>query len=278
MKQLDRLEDARGAFERYLELEPGDDFHWVSLAIVNSDLGDFETAFEAYRKAEVIEPTVSLYFNWAITADRCKDKEQMAKCAASLEALSPHDPRTCLSRGQLMGVEGQVDQGWDETVKGFDAIAPDETREARAAYVEHVLRYAFEYDIVSRAEKLIAHIFAERLFTDGILRVLNEIEDRAFNSARCYDMLIEGSPIDQDAVSDPNHPEVVFDYARPYAVWAESADQAGEMALAFEKRIGYGRDLRVDEIEVIDESDEEDTLLGVVFCLPGAMLFPREGD
>ena len=69
--ELEEYEAARKVLKRYLSLAPDDDYEWVSLGMIHSELERYDESFSCYRQAETLNAdSKSLRLNWGLTATR----------------------------------------------------------------------------------------------------------------------------------------------------------------------------------------------------------------
>ena len=83
------LDLAAATYASYLERTPEDGEAWVGLGVIYSDVGDFESAYDAFDKATKVDyDHEEVYYNWAITAVRNQDVEQVQRCIEALQDAS----------------------------------------------------------------------------------------------------------------------------------------------------------------------------------------------
>lgn len=241
-------EAAADSLRRYLTLCPDDAMEWVSLAIVESDNGAFEAAYQAYTRAERVEPTnVALHFNWAITADLCGDLDRLRLALTQLERLAPDNWRTALVCAFLAEHEGELDEAAAALREARARSHEGEDRDYRGDIAAVTLRFHARYARWDELNETVAWIFAEQLFGDDVLEALREIAGQESDRAMEYQVVVEARGS-------------AGRYQRTYAVVAETEQQAGRMACAFEQRAG-GDGAQVVRLDEIGEADARE--LGV---------------
>ena len=275
---IDEWADAAEAYRRYLALVPDDAHHWVSMAIALSNRERSDLAYEAYERAEKLEPeSITLHYNWAITAVRKEDRERLSTCVQRLEEIAPADWRSAAARSRLLESDRQIWPAWEAALEAVDAALDDEDEDANEtaeAAMSGALAFANRNGMQEHASGLIDRLFESRLFGGGTLPELRSLAGvRSPRAIRFY-LVVEGR-MKHDRVGDmePVTPESIqgHGFYRSYQVLAEKEDEARGQALDFEARLGDGTGLRVTEVETMEGPQEAD--LGVDFC-SDAMIFP----
>lgn len=245
---LGDAEAAADSLRRYLTLCPDDSEEWVSLAIVESDNGSFDAAYQAYERAELVEPqSVSLHFNWAITADLCGDVDRLSRALEQLRELAPDDWRTALVTSFLAEHDGRLEVAAEALAAARERTVGGDAREYRPDIAAVTLRFAARYSRWDELAAAVTWVFDEQLFADDVLSALREIAGLTSDHATEYQVVVDAqSPTRADTR-----------YLRTYAVVAESERQAGRMATAFEHRAG-GLDAQVSRIEEVGEAAENE--------------------
>ncbi|MCZ7646550.1 MAG: tetratricopeptide repeat protein [Planctomycetota bacterium] len=259
LQRMGRLIEAAAALREYLSQRPRDAHEWISLAIVCSNAEDYAKAREAYEKARELEPdSVSLHFNRAQTAARQDDRETLAACVATLERLAPEDWRTELARASLAERDGAAWQGWEACRRAFERAAGQaatlgcaEAEECVAIAAASTLTYAARNRLGEHAGEFVAQVFDAELFDECVLAALRRLEGAHSRHAREFDVLLEGrrNEASEDDGADPDEaPAPGARFFRSLRVWADDAEQAGQLALDFERRCG-GVDLEIGSVE-----------------------------
>ncbi len=268
LRRAGRIADAAAAYRRYLELEPDDAEEWVALAITESELARWDDAYAAYARAAALAPdAITLHFNWAITASRRRDLARLDACVKSLERVAPDDWRTALARGYRAEQRGRAAlafrsarEAWQRSLASGDPDAP-------AAAARAALLIARRHGLADDARALADELFEHQTFDEPVLALLRALSGRRSDRALDFTLLVEGAHDDPDA---PGHR-----YVRSYRVLARDADEACELALAFERRCG-GEDLSVRQVERSGPPSEQD--LGVSWRLSSRLVFSGEDD
>ncbi len=229
---LEMLEDLDGAvamYHAYLERVPDDAEAWKSLGIVESDRKKFTESYDAFRRAlDHTDEPEDVYFNWAITAVRSEDAEELERCITKLQDIDPEGWRTLLARADYEEAEEHVWPAWELLSEAFErALDSDDEEEdddeAKAYVAAALLRFAARNDMREHAAEHVLRLFEERILSSEVLEALEELEGRLSNSAASYQVMLR-SP-------DPDRVRYIV-----YGVSADSADEAGQIAIAFEER------------------------------------------
>ena len=271
LREIGRLGEAAQAYRRYLALKPDDAVEWVSLAIVESDQGNHDQAYEAYEHGKRLDAeSADLYYNWLITALRrpSPDHEKARECAEELARIAPNDWRSAMGRAFLAEVGGRASEGWKECELSFDMACREDEPDARAAAAQAALSYAEGNGLAEQARGLIERIFGAGTFTEDVFAIVRRLEGNRSSSAVDHYVLIEGVITDPQDEGLPlqgdDRTEGPYGYYRSYRVYAESADQAAAWALEFERRYRTGSDQRVESVEKM--SGAEETYMGIAWC------------
>jgi len=244
---LEDLDTAVAMYHAYLERVPDDAEAWKSLGIVESDRKNFDDAYRAFRRAlDHTDEPEDVYFNWAITAVRSEDADELEKCITKLQDLDPEGWRTLLARADYEEAEEHVWPAWELLCEAFDRVLDEEEDEdddeARPYVAGALLRFAARHDMRDHAAEHVLRIFEERIFTSEVLEALEELEGRLSNTAASYQVMLR-SP-------DPDKPRYLV-----YGVSADSADEAGLTAIAFEERCS-GAEWTLYMIHQLTQPDE----------------------
>lgn len=226
---LEALNDYDGAsamYRAYLERVPEDDEVWKSLGIVESDRKRFDEAYAAFEKAlGCTDEPEDIWFNWAITAVRRDDEETLERCITKLQDLNPEGWRTLLARADYEESQEHVWPAWELLSEALEAVLEDDDEEDEAAgYVgAAVLRFANRNDMRDHAAEHVLRLFEEDLLTEEVVEALQALEGRMSNTAASFQVTLR------------NQGEERSTYI-VYGASADSADEAGRMALAFQER------------------------------------------
>lgn len=230
LEMLEDLDGAVGMYRAYLERAPDDDEAWKSLGIVESDRKHFDEAYEAFRRAlDHTDEPEDVYFNWAITAVRREDADELERCITKLQDIDPEGWRTLLARADYEEAEEHIWPAWELLCEAFDRVLDDEhadeeeDSEARGYVAAALLRFAARHDMREHAAEHILRIFEEGLFDSEVLEALEALEGRLSNTAASYQVMLRSPHADR--------PRYLV-----YGVSADSADEAGQIAIAFEER------------------------------------------
>lgn len=225
LEMLDDLDASVETYRRYLERVPKDAEIWKALGIVESDRRKFDAAYQAFEKAaEHTDDPEDIYFNWAITAVRRNDMRHLERCIEKLQDIDAESWRTLLARADYEDAEGHVWPAWELLNEGFETALEDEEDEEARSYVASVLlRFAHRHDMADHAREPVFQIFENALFTDEVMEALQALEGRFSNAAISFQVVLRTQ---RDGV----------DRFIVYGVAAETADEAGRLAIDFEHR------------------------------------------
>lgn len=228
---LEMLNDLAGSvatYHEYLERSPKDAEIWKALGIVESDRRRFTEAYAAFQKAaECTDDPEDIYFNWAITAARQNDLEQLERCIEQLQDLDAESWRTLLARADYEEAEGHVWPGWELLCEAFEtALDDEEDEEARSYVAASLLRYAYRHEMADHASEAVLQMFDQGLFAEDVLEALQALEGRLSNAAISYQVVLRTERDGRDRF-------IV------YGVAADNADEAGRLAVEFEGRCSH---------------------------------------
>ena len=244
-------------------MSPHDAHQWVSQAITDSYAGDYEQAYGAYQRAFELEPSsVSLNYNWAITALRRGDHLQINECAIRLMDAAPGDWRTLMAQAYSAELSNEIQSGWQFSLRAYAQAGSRRDHEELAAATADVLWFAYRNRLQGQSAEIIDQVFDEGSFSESILDVLRKLSGKRSDRAVDYAVLVEGD------FANPAFPKSSR-YVRSYRVLAESKGEAGQMALDFEARCGE-KGLRVSSVEEKSEACEDN--LGVWWLLQAQVI------
>lgn len=226
METLNDLPGAVAMYRAYLERVPDDDEVWKSLGIVESDRKQFAEAYAAFEKAlECTNEPEDIWFNWAITAVRRDDEDTLERCISKLQDISPEGWRTLLARADYEEAQEHVWPAWELLSEALDTVLDDEDEEDEAAgYVgAALLRFANRNDMREHAAEHVLRLFEEDLLTEEVIEALQVLEGRMSNAAASFQVMLRSE-------GDERPLYIV------YGVSADTADEAGRLALAFHER------------------------------------------
>lgn len=277
LKRLGRLQDAAGAYRKYLELEPRDFDGWMFLAILESDLGRYDEAVRTYEKAREIEPdSPSLYYNWGITASRMKDQSMLLDCISRLQELALTDWRAPFLLGCLAEERGEIWKAWEAFRESLDRVLEEAEEEVSSQIAGCVLQFTHRQRLEDQAREVLEVLVRKDLSGEGILSALRENSGRSSSKATDFMVLLKGDVKERappEGGLGESGREEPLQYFRTYRVFAEDAGQAAQMALDFENRWG-GEGAMVESVRKVQEQGE--ALLGP-WHRSGRILFSLQG-
>jgi len=272
LQKADDLDGARDAYLAYLVVKPDDAHEWISLAIVESELGRFDDAQKAYWRAGGLEPNnLSLHYNWFITAVRAGQSEMAEDACRRLNAIDASNWRSGLAAANLLGHFGDPAAGFQRAVDVFEREAEDSdlSNSEDRSRLDHIATWAL--NIADSCDEAVSAVFVARLCRDWVLGedVLAAIRRReAPEPAELaqYSVLVEA------VAASPEPP--THAYILRYVIFADSPAEAADLAVAFERRCGADRARAAD----IEQADETRLLRyrGPVWRTPTAHSFPIE--
>lgn len=262
--ELGELTAARSTLKRYLSLAPDDQEQWISLAILHSDDGEYEQAFQCYRAAEQIAPdSPALRLNWGVTAVRA---HRLDVASQQLKYLARVEPESC--RPLLLEAFIKEEQGEVELATGMyvDALA----RVRRNDYGE--LTYALEMamDFFARrgmtepCEQLIEQAYIANACTVELCEAYREAcEATVLGQATWYSLIVEAdyrSGLAEVADREEAHGLPLTRFLRNYQVIARDRDEAVALVIQFAERMGESN---VQVREFVNEDAIADARLGM---------------
>lgn len=268
---MGELDLAAATYTTYLERTPDDGEAWVGLAVIYSDLGDFNSAYDAFAKATNVEyDQEEVYYNWAITAVRNQDTEQVQRCIEALQDLNPNGWRTLMTRADYEEGQDHTWPAWEILLEALDEAIEDEDLDAasRDYVIATILRFANRNQMHEHASEVVTRIFDEGLFGEEVLGALQILESKASNTAASYQVVLK-TTVEESK-------DVFFEGSERFIVYGASAqdpDQALESALAFESKCST-EVWSMDSIYQLSDADEG--LLGIYWR--SALLDTRPGQ
>ncbi len=268
LQDMGRLEASRDAFRRYLALAPDDAHEWVSLGIVESDLGEYDKAFAAYDEALAQDPeSLAAHFNAAVTAARAGQRDRLEHEARTLHALQSEELPwyALLATAFLAELDGDYRGAWDRAFDAYDHMLMTMDVQENPAPVTGVLntllRLAHRGHLDEEKDALIARALELGLFHAPILDALRFDAGKLSDSARFIYVMLEAR-VDDPALlaecrEDDDTTDGDYGYFCPYRVWAHDIEEAEAMAMEFEAKHGPGVDLRVVEASEIEGPSRE---------------------
>ena len=236
----------------------------ITEAISASDSGDYDQSYLYYERAFSIAPTSALLaYNWAITALRRRDRNQIAACASRLAAFAPEDWRTSMAQAYLMEVEGEAEKGWQLCQQAYEKVGNIEKLDEVGFITADVLLFAYRNEIKTGLQEIVGQVYEVGVFSENVLGALRKLDGKLSRHAFDYLVLIEGD-FSNTAFPDSKS------YVRSYRVLAEGAEEAGQTAVDFESRCG-GVGLKISSVEKKGQ-EETEVELGVWWRLQAQVI------
>ena len=234
------LDQAAATYRGYLERVPDDAEGWKALGIVESERKLDDAAYAAFSKAAALGgDSVEIYFNWAITAVRKNDIPQLETCIEKMQELDPDGWRTLLTQADYEEAQENIWHAWEVLCEAFDAVLDEEEDEEEdqeedqeaCGYVASALvRFSIRNDMGVHVGEYVNRIFEEGLYTEDVLLALLALDGRLSNAAKSYQVVLTASGDGAEGIVPGRYVA--------YGVAAENADEAGEIAIAFEAKYG----------------------------------------
>ena len=236
----------------------------ITQAISHSNSGDYEQSYLYYKRAFSLAPRSTLLnYNWAITALRRGDRQQIAACASRLAALAPEAWHTTMAQAYLMEVEGETEKGWQFCRQAYEKVRNTEELDDAGAITADVLLFAHRNELKTRVGEILPQVYKVGVFSESVLAALRKLEGKLSQHAFDYSVLIEGD------FANPAFPDSTR-YVRSYRVLAEDEGEAGQTAVDFEFKCG-GMGLKISSVE--EKGREENVVeLGVWWRLAAQVI------
>jgi tetratricopeptide (TPR) repeat protein len=267
-RRLDKFQDAAQALKNYLKIEPMDSHEWVSLGVLESDLGNFEEAHQAYLNALTYEPgNITALFNCAITCQREKNREQLEHYVRELMRWAPNDRRTYWARGIVLVEQGKV----KESLKIFMLVFRQALQVedlgvgelgALAAWMFPAMK---QLDAAKEATMLMRQALESFLFEEGLLEAFVQSFGELYRGARRFVITVDAA--DPDDMPDENGIPRHWRYIRRYEVIAKDIEQAWNKVFEAEIIVG-GEDVKRGDI-LQNELLEDPSHVGILFMSEG---------
>lgn len=204
----------------------------IEQAISASYSGDYEQSYLYYQRAFSLAPaSATLNYNWAITALRRGDRDQLAACASRLTAVAPEDWRSAMAQAYLTEIDGEPERGWQSCQQAYEKVRVTEDLNEIGVITASVLRFAHHNQIKAGLSEVVEQVYEAGVFSERVLEALRKLEGKLSQHAFDYRVLIEGD------FCEPAFPNSTR-YIRNYRVLADNPEQARDMALNFESKCG----------------------------------------
>ncbi|MCG3127673.1 MAG: hypothetical protein CHACPFDD_02540 [Phycisphaerae bacterium] len=190
-RELEDYPAARKTLLRYLSLAPDDEFEWISLAIVHSELGEYESAFECYQRAEQINrDSTDLRFNWGLTAERAGRMEEAHAQLSLLDTAAPRSPQTCILRAFIHEHEGDLKSAMAAHLEAIERAA-EFGRDSLAYAIEQAMEFCVTHQKRKEGEALMKRAYARDACTVELCAAYRELNGRFLDQGYWYNVMIE---------------------------------------------------------------------------------------
>jgi tetratricopeptide (TPR) repeat protein len=267
-RRLEKYEEAAEALKRYLEIEPMDSHEWVSLAVLESDLGNYKDANQAYQNALTYEPgNITALFNCAITCQREKETKLLEHYVHELMRWAPKDRRTYWARGIALVEQGKI----EEAIKIFMLVFRQALNVedlgvgelgALAAWMFPAMK---QINATEDAKILLRQALESFLFEEGLLGAFVDSFGELSEKAIRFVLTVDAA--DPDDMPDENGIPRHWRYIRRYEITAESVDDAWTKAFKAEIIVG-GEDIKRGDL-LVEEKIEDTGRVGITFMSEG---------
>ena len=266
-------DQARGTLKRYLSLVPGDAAQWISLAILYSDDGLFEDAFECYRQAEAIEAdSPSLRLNWGVSAVRAGRLPVALEQLEHLRRAAADSTRPALLEAFILEEQGDLREALRCYTKTVTLANPHDYGELSYTF-EMAMDFYARRKMRSRCERLLKRAHEANACTVELCEAYRELTGDRLERGYWFNLVIEadyrgGLEEVHELGADRNGRSTRFQ--RGFQVVARDRDEAVTLVLDFATRMGetnltvceFAREERLDDVYTgIYEVDRESLVL-----------------
>lgn len=269
-------QQAAAAFEQFLSLEPDDVGALVFGGIAHSDAGQYDKATELLERAISVDPEgLSAYINLAIVADRTKDLVRLQDLQESVTRIAPDDWRASAIDAKVHELQGRLQDAWASMDDTFSRAVEAEDWASLDPTVETALGFAVRHGFEDRVDPWIENIFRHHCLARGTLHYLRVLTEPLLAEASSFRVLVEGRrPAEDEPPADNEPPDhEILGYYRTMWAFAETAEEAEALAMAFDRRLG-GQPASAETLD----SEEGITKVhrGVHWCAGRATYFPLD--
>ncbi|MBI5866412.1 MAG: tetratricopeptide repeat protein, partial [Planctomycetes bacterium] len=261
--ELGDLKSAKATLRRYLSLAPDDIGEWINLAILHSDDGEFDLAFQCYREAEKVAPdSGSLRLNWGVTAVRAGKLSQARQQLAYLDRLEPKGARRHLLRAFIAEEEEQFDAARSEYETALTRVKTEENGDIACA-LELYMDFASRQGDRARCESLFATAYAENACTVELCEAYREAQGEPVEQATWFSLAIEADyrPGLYEVPDRDQKPGDDFTrYMRNFQVIAADRDDALAIVMQIMSRMG---EAGVSVREFVGSEPVKDSYIGI---------------
>lgn len=254
---------ARGTLRRYLSLAPEDADAWVSLAIVLSELDDFEESFACYEAAKSLDPdSPALHFNWGLTAERAGLVPAARRELRWLEENLPDSSQVRILRGYILEREADVEGAAEEFLAAVDAADRTDADELHYAY-EQAMGFYADHALREEADALLRRAYADDACGVELCESYRELAGERLTTGTWFAITAEvrqwaptRTPRSRERGADAAEATTV----RAFQVVARDRNHAAELLRQFLGDVGQ---VATSAFEFQDEEPLDDTFAGL---------------
>jgi Flp pilus assembly protein TadD len=249
---------AKSTLRRYLSLAPDDDQEWTSLAIVYSELGDYESAFKCYQQAEQLSPdSPSLRFNWGLTAERAGRIDLARVQLEHLNRSAGHTPQPYLLKAFILEHEGRLREAYSAHMDALGRV-PVADRDEMAYTVNAAIEFCIDHRMTREAKRLFQHAYRHDACTVDVCESYREALNDRLDDGYWFSIMVE-TDLSPAFVQD-DAPRPGRRHLRNYQIIAQDRDDAVDQLGRLLKRMG---ETTARIVEFVDEEPIDDDFAGV---------------
>lgn len=257
-REMEDFAAARTTLKRYLSIVPDDDFEWISLAIVLSELGEFDESFDCYRRAESLNSSsASLRFNWGLTAERAGNIDLARNQLELLCQIDAESTQASILRAFILEHEGKLQPAFAAYTEALDRAAALDRDELLYAFAR-AMDFCAEHDLRKEAESLIKRAYRSDACSVEVCEAYREMTGRHADNAYWFGMLVQ---LERPPHSNGNGNQApVTRLLRGFQVIGTDRDDAAGIVTEFLRTMG---EKSVHISEFTDEELVEDDYRGI---------------
>ena len=270
------VDQARGTLKRYLSLVPSDAAQWISLAILYSDDGLFDDAFECYRQAERIEAnSTSLRLNWGVSAVRAGRLPVAMEQLEHLRRAAANSTRPTLLEAFILEEQGDLREALRCYAKTVTLVDPGDFDELSYTF-EMAMDFYARRNMRGRCERLLKRAHEANACTVELCEAYRELTGDRLKRGYWFNIVIEAdyrSGLQELHELGADRHGRFTRFQRGFQVVARDRDEAVTLVLDFAARMGetgltvceFAREERMEDVYTgIYEVDRESLVLAPV--------------